>query len=154
MDGCFGFAPNHLFASIIYFLQAAAAVGTMKRGASCSSCSKKAAAPLKDAATVFPQQKLPRAVLAASVFLHSSSSPDLRIVSPVQPSQISPMTGFRLAQSLHAYSGGTVRDLHPVFYSPTGLLLPPQALEQYIHYQYRIALSVAFVNCYRSSPAP
>lgn len=58
------------------------------------------------------------------------------------------MTGFRLAQSLRAYSGGTVRDLHPVFYSPTGLLPPPQALEQYIHSQYKIALSGGFVNCY------
>ena len=56
------------------------------------------------------------------------------------------MTGFRLAQNLHAYSGGTVRDLHPVFYSPTGLLPPPQALEQYIHYLYRIASLEVFVN--------
>ena len=134
------------------YLRAAAAVGTMKRGASCSSCNKKAAAPQKDAATVFPQQNLPRAVLAASVFLHSSSSPDLRIVSSVQPSRISPMTGFRLAQNLHAYSGGTVRDLHPVFYSPTGLLPSPQALEQYIHYQYKIALSSGFVNSYYLPP--
>ena len=43
------------------------------------------------------------------------------------------MTGFRLAQNLHAYSGGTVRDSHPVFYSPTGLLPRPQALKRNIY---------------------
>ena len=36
----------------------------------------------------------------------------------VQPSQISPMTGFRLAQPLHAYSGGTVPVLNRILYSP------------------------------------
>ena len=39
------------------------------------------------------------------------------------------MTGFRLMQNLHAYSGGTVRDSHPVFYSPAGLLPHLQALK-------------------------
>ena len=39
------------------------------------------------------------------------------------------MTGFRLMQNLHAYSGGTVRDSHPVFYSPAELLPRPQALK-------------------------
>ena len=43
-----------------------------------------------------------------------SSSPDLRICSPVQPSQLTPMTDFRHVQDLHAYSGGTVRDSHPI----------------------------------------
>ena len=48
------------------------------------------------------------------------------------------MTGFRQIENLHAYSGGTVRDSHPVFYSPTGLLPRPQALKQniYLHSQY------------------
>ena len=48
------------------------------------------------------------------------------------------MTGFRQIENLHAYSGGTVRDLHPVFYSPTGLLPRPQALKRniYLHGQY------------------
>ena len=43
------------------------------------------------------------------------------------------MTGFRHAQNLLAYSGGTVRDSHPVFYSPAGLLPRPQALKRNIH---------------------
>ena len=43
------------------------------------------------------------------------------------------MTGFRQIENLHAYSGGTVRDLHPVFYSPTGLLPRPQALKRNIY---------------------
>ena len=48
------------------------------------------------------------------------------------------MTGFHLMQNLHAYSGGTVRDSHPVFYSPAGLLPHPQALKRniYLHGQY------------------
>ena len=45
------------------------------------------------------------------------------------------MTGFRPIKNLHAYSGGTVRDSHPVFYSPTGLLPRPQALKRNINLQ-------------------
>jgi hypothetical protein len=43
------------------------------------------------------------------------------------------MTGFRQMQNLHTYSGGTVRDSHPVFYSPAGLLPHPQALRRNIN---------------------
>jgi len=43
------------------------------------------------------------------------------------------MTGFRQIENLHAYSGGTVRDSHPVFYSPAGLLPRPQALKRNIY---------------------
>ena len=32
------------------------------------------------------------------------------------------MTGFRRMIFLHAYSGGTVRDFHPILYSPRVLL--------------------------------
>ena len=48
------------------------------------------------------------------------------------------MTGFRQMQNLHAYSGGTVRDSHPVSYSPTVLLPHPQALKRniYLYGQY------------------
>jgi len=48
------------------------------------------------------------------------------------------MTGFRQIENLHAYSGGTVRDSHPVIYSPAALLPHPQALKQniYLHGQY------------------
>ena len=67
------------------------------------------------------------------VLPHLSSSSDLRIVSSVQPSQVSPMTSFRYAQNLLAYSGGTVRESHPVIYSPAGLLPLPQALKRNIY---------------------
>ena len=66
-------------------------------------------------------------------FPHLSSSSDLRILSSTQPSQVSPMTDFRQVWCLHAYSGGTVRDSHPVFYSPAGLLPHPQALKWNIY---------------------
>ena len=48
------------------------------------------------------------------------------------------MTDFRQVWCLHAYSGGTVRDSHPVFYSPAALLPHPQALKlnNYLHGQY------------------
>ena len=77
--------------------------------------------------------------LQTLVFLpHLSSSSDLRILSSTQPSQVSPMTDFRQVWRLHAYSGGTVRDSHPVFYSLAVLLPHPQALKRniYLHGQY------------------
>ena len=43
------------------------------------------------------------------------------------------MTGFRQMQDLHAYSGGTVRESHPVSYSPAALLPRSQALKQNIY---------------------
>ena len=48
------------------------------------------------------------------------------------------MTDFRQVWCLHAYSGGTVRDSHPVFYSLVVLLPHPQALKRniYLHGQY------------------
>ena len=56
------------------------------------------------------------------------------------------MTGFRLTQNLHVYSGGTVRDSHPVSYSPAGLLPRPQALKRniylYIEYHCFLCLSI------------
>ena len=75
-----------------------------------------------------------------------SRSPDLRINSSVGPSQLTPMTGFRLPQCLHAYSGGTVRDLHPVVYSPVALLPQPQALKRNIYFCYSIHDSLPNVN--------
>ena len=57
------------------------------------------------------------------------------------------MTDFRQVWCLHAYSGGTVRDSHPVFYSPTVLLPHPQALKRNIYlpiaYHQFITLSTA-----------
>ena len=99
------------------------------------------------AAAVFPQQKITGSVLAdPCVFPHLSSSSDLRILSSTQPSQVSPMTDFRQVWCLHAYSGGTVRDSHPVFYSPAALLPHPQALKWniylYIDYHRFLYLSI------------
>ena len=91
---------------------------------------KSCGTPERNAAAVFPQQKITGSVLAdPCAFPHLSSSPDLRIVSCTKPSQVAPMTDFRQMHSLHAYSGGTVRDSHPVIYSPAGLLPLPQALK-------------------------
>ena len=56
------------------------------------------------------------------------------------------MTGFRQIENLHAYSGGTVRDSHPVIYSPAGLLPRPQALKRNIYFTLRITLSLIIVN--------
>ena len=57
------------------------------------------------------------------------------------------MTDFHQVWCLHAYSGGTVRDSHPVFYSPTVLLPHPQALKRNIYlpiaYHQFITLSTA-----------
>ena len=136
MDGCSGFAPDHLAVSIsnIQLACGSHSRGNPARGAqagnakSCSNPTKRAAA------AVFPQQKSHRSVLAdPCVFPHLSSSPDLRLNSSAWPSQISPMTGFHQMQNLHAYSGGTVRDSHPVSYSLAVLLPHPQALKRTIH---------------------
>ena len=43
------------------------------------------------------------------------------------------MTDFRQVWCLPAYSGGTVRDSHPVLYSPAVLLPHPQALKRNIY---------------------
>ena len=43
------------------------------------------------------------------------------------------MTDFRQVWCLHAYSGGTVRDSHPVLYSLVALLPHPQALKRNIY---------------------
>lgn len=47
-----------------------------------------------------------------------SRYPDLRFISTIRPSQKSPMAGFRRVWCLRAYSGGTVRDFHPIPYCP------------------------------------
>jgi len=91
---------------------------------------KSCGTPERNAAAVFPQQKITGSVLAdPCAFPHLSSSPDLRITSCTKPSRVAPMTDFRQMHILHAYSGGTVRDSHPVIYSPAGLSPHPQALK-------------------------
>ena len=122
MDGCSGFAPDHLAVSISNIQL------VCEKAKSCSNPTNRVAA------AVFPQQKTTGSVLAdPRVFPHLSSSPDLRINSSAWPSQVAPMTGFRLMQNLHAYSGGTVRESHPVFYSPVKLLPLTQALKRNIY---------------------
>ena len=84
----------------------------------------------KECRSRFSATKNTGSVLAEPcAFPHLSSSPDLRITSCTKPSQVAPMTDFRQMHSLHAYSGGTVRDSHPVIYSPAGLSPHPQALK-------------------------
>ena len=102
---------------------------------------KKTAATLQtESLQPFFRNKKPQVpYLQTLVFLpHLSSSSDLRILSSTQPSQVSPMTDFRQVWRLHAYSGGTVRDSHPVFYSLVVLLPHPQALKRniYLHTEY------------------
>ena len=55
------------------------------------------------------------------------------------------MTGFHLMQHLHAYSGGTVRDLHTILYSPVELLPLHRHLNTYLLVG-RITPIFSFVN--------
>ena len=135
MDGCSGFSPDHLAVSTSNIQL------VCEKAKSCSNPTNRVAA------AVFPQQKSHRSVLAdPCVFPHLSSSPDLRLNSSAWPSQISPMTGFRQMQNLHAYSGGTVRDSHPVIYSPMELLPHPQALKRNIYFEDSIHAFIKKVN--------
>ena len=135
MDGCSGFAPDHLAVSISNIQLV------------CEKAKKLQQPYKRVAAAVFPQQKSHRSVLAdPCVFPHLSSSPDLRLNSSAWPSQISPMTGFHQMQNLHAYSGGTVRDSHPVSYSLAVLLPHPQALKRNIYFAKSIYDEIVFVN--------
>ena len=119
----------------LHEMRCVTAVGTMERGISpCGGHNKKTAAPIRMLQPFFRNKNYQKPYLQLWYDSLLSSSPDLRIFSSVRPSRISPMTGFRLAQSLHAYSGGTVRDFHPVFYSPARLLPPPQALKGSIYF--------------------
>ena len=95
----------------------------------------------------FSQQRPPESVLGRSrCGSHRlSSSPDLRIIGFAWPSQVSPMTDFRLMQSLHAYSGGTVRELHTILYSSAGLLPLCRHSNGYL-LTYSIAPKKKFVN--------
>ena len=100
-----------------------------------TATAKKLQQPKKESLQPFFRNKKPQVpYLQTLVFLpHLSSSSDLRILSATQPSQVSPMTDFRPVWRLHAYSGGTVRDSHPVFYSLAVLLPHPQALKWNIY---------------------
>ena len=105
---------------------------TYTDGHSKKSCSNPNKGPLQP----FFRNKKPQVpYLQTHVFLpHLSSSSDLRIVS--SHTAFSGFPNDRLSSScrcLHAYSGGTVRDSHPVFYSPAGLLPLPQALKRNIY---------------------
>ena len=61
------------------------------------------------------------------------------------------MTDFRQVWRLHAYSGGTVRDSHPVFYSLAVLLPHPQALKRNIYLRiYDTIVPVKSQSVYRN----
>ena len=146
MDGCSGFPPDSQTASIKQYsvgLRAVTVRAIRAEGGihTQTVTAKKAAATLQtESLQPFFRNKKPQVpYLQTLVFLpHLSSSSDLRILSSTQPSQVSPMTDFRQVWRLHAYSGGTVRDSHPVFYSLVVLLPHPQALKRniYLHGQY------------------
>ena len=139
MDGCSGFSPDHLSASKSniqfscgYDHPGNPAEGGIRRQ---MAIVKKLQRPQRSLQPIFRNKKSQAPYLQTLVFSpRLSSSPDLRIISFVRPSRISPMTGFRLAQNLLAHSGGTVRDLHPVIYSLVALLPQPQALKRNINF--------------------
>ena len=55
------------------------------------------------------------------------------------------MTDFRPQQSLHEYSGGTVRELHTILYSPAALL--PHCRHSNVYsLAHRVTLKIPFVN--------
>ena len=145
MDGCSGFPPDSQTASIKQYsvgLRAVTVRAIRAEGGihTQTVTAKKLQQPYTGPLQPFFRNKKPQApYLQTLVFLpHLSSSSDLRILSSTQPSQVSPMTDFRQVWCLHAYSGGTVRDSHPVFYSLVVLLPHPQALKRniYLHGQY------------------
>ena len=145
MDGCSGFPPDSQTASIKQYsvgLRAVTVRAIRAEGGihTQTVTAKKLQQPYTGPLQPFFRNKKPQVpYLQTLVFLpHLSSSSDLRILSSTQPSQVSPMTDFRQVWRLHAYSGGTVRDLHPVFYSLVVLLPHPQALKRniYLHGQY------------------
>ena len=145
MDGCSGFPPDSQTASIKQYsvgLRAVTVRAIRAEGGihTQTVTAKKLQQPYKGPLQPFFRNKKPQVpYLQTLVFLpHLSSSSDLRILSSTQPSQVSPMTDFRQVWCLHAYSGGTVRDSHPVFYSLVVLLPHPQALKRniYLHGQY------------------
>ena len=145
MDGCSGFPPDSQTASIKQYsvgLRAVTVRAIRAEGGihTQTVTAKKLQQPYTGPLQPFFRNKKPQVpYLQTLVFLpHLSSSSDLRILSSTQPSQVSPMTDFRQVWRLHAYSGGTVRDSHPVFYSLVVLLPHPQALKRniYLHGQY------------------
>ena len=146
MDGCSGFPPDSQTASIKQYSVGLRAV-TVRAISRSRGIRPAQMVTAKTAATLkiellqpfFRNKKSQVPYLQTHVVLpHLSSSSDLRILSSTQPSQVSPMTDFRQVWCLHAYSGGTVRDSHPVLYSLVVLLPHPQALKRniYLHGQY------------------
>ena len=79
---------------------------------------------------------------------HLSSSPDLRLLSV--PTAFSAFANDRLSSlwgHLHAYSGGTVRDSHPIRYSPAAAMTTAAGTQREYSLVYvRITLKIVFVN--------
>ena len=109
--------------------------GTVQGGVLSGRTQKAAAAPQLGCRGRFSATKNHRLRTCRPLcFPHLSSSPDLRIKS--NHTAFSGQTQwptFVKCDRLHAYSGGTVRDSHPVLYSPVGLLPHPQALKRNIY---------------------
>lgn len=81
---------------------------------------KSCGSPIQTAAADFSAYKITNCPKhrRQMVFIHLSRSPDLRIISACTSLLSFPMTDFRPCRHLHAYSGGTVPDLHRIHYSP------------------------------------
>ena len=110
---------------------------------------KKAAATPKSCRSRFSATKNHRIrTCRFSCLPHLSSSPDLRLLSV--PAAFSAFANDRLSSlqgHLHAYSGGTVRDLHPIRYSPTAAMTTAAGTQREYSLVYiRIAPKSFFVN--------
>ena len=105
MDGCSGFPPDSQTASIKQYSVGLRTVtarairaegGIRTQTVTAKKLQHPYTGPLQP---FFRNKKSQNPYLQTHVFLpHLSSSSDLRIISSVQPSQVSPMTGFRHAQ--------------------------------------------------------
>ena len=105
MDGCSGFPPDSQTASIKQYsvgLRAVTVRAIRAEGGihTQTVTAKKLQQPYTGPLQPFFRNKKPQApYLQTLVFLpHLSSSSDLRILSSTQPSQVSPMTDFRLVR--------------------------------------------------------
>ena len=137
MDGCSGFSPDHLAVPIrnIRLVCGLQRPGNLRpRRNRSSRHSKKLQQPQRTAAADFPQQKITGSVLAdPCVFPHLSSSPDLRINSSTQPSQVSPMTGFRLHAEPPRLQWRYRPGFPPGYLFSRGAVTAPQALKRNIY---------------------
>ena len=140
MDGCSGFSPDHHTASISNIQlvcgpwpsgQSVQKGESTRRRSQQKSCSN----PILGRCSRFSATKNHRFRTCRPLCFYLIWAVLLTCVSPILYSLLrtNPMTDFRQVWCLHAYSGGTVRDSHPVFYSLVVLLPHPQALKRNIY---------------------